>query len=116
MNQPVSYHNRTFRSVSSSANGEVSTDTIFHYQQTDEVVMGTYAGGTIRHGMLLARADCFGNLDMRYQHLTQNGELLTGTCQTVPEVLPDGRLRLHETWQWTSGDFSRGESVLEEVV
>ncbi len=116
MNQPVSYHNRTFRSVSSSANGEVSADTLFHYQQTDEVVMASYAGGTIRHGMLLARADCFGNLDMRYQHLNQDGQLLTGTCQTVPEVLPDGRLRLHETWQWTSGDFSRGESVLEEIV
>jgi len=78
--------------------------------------MASYAGGDIRHGMLLARADCFGHLDMRYQHLNQNGQLLTGTCQTVPEVLPDGRLRLHETWQWTSGDFSRGESVLEEVV
>jgi len=78
--------------------------------------MASYAGGDIRHGMLLARADCFGLLDMRYQLLYQNGLLLTGTCQTVPEVLPDGRLRLHETWQWTSGDFSRGESVLEEVL
>jgi len=115
MAQPVSYHNRTFRSVNSSANGEVSTDTVFHYQQTDEVVMATYSGGAIRHGMLLARADCFGHLDARYQHLNQDGKLLTGTCQTVPEVLPDGRLRLYETWQWTSGDFSRGESILEEI-
>jgi hypothetical protein len=65
--------------------------------------------------MLLARADCFGHLDARYQHLNQDGKLLTGTCQTVPEVLPDGRLRLYETWQWTSGDFSRGESILEEI-
>ncbi len=33
----------------------------------------------------------------------------------IPEVLPDGRLRLREVWQWTSGDLSQGESVVEEV-
>ncbi|MGI4734285.1 MAG: hypothetical protein ACRYG7_03815 [Janthinobacterium lividum] len=112
---PVSYHNRTFKSASSSANGEVSEDTIFRYQQADEVVTATYAGGDIRQGMLLARADALGRLNMRYQHLNHRGELMTGTCQTVPELLPDGRLRLHETWQWTSGDCSSGASVLEEI-
>jgi hypothetical protein len=33
----------------------------------------------------------------------------------VPEVLPDGKIRLRENWQWTSGDFSEGESVIEEI-
>ncbi len=112
----VNYHNRKFRSVSSSANGEVGEETIFHYQQTDEIVTASYAGGNIRHGMLLARADSCGHLDMRYQQLNQHGTLMTGTCQTVPEVLPDGRLRLHETWRWTSGDFSHRESVVEEIL
>ncbi|RZK30867.1 MAG: n-acetylglutamate synthase, partial [Hymenobacter sp.] len=88
MTVPVNYHNRTFRSVNTSANGEVGEATIFQYQQTDEVVMASYTGGDIRHGMLLARADCFGHLDARYQHLNHHGILMTGTCQTVPEVLP----------------------------
>jgi hypothetical protein len=42
------------------------------------------------------------------------GELMTGICRSTPEILPDGRIRLHESWQWTSGDESRGFSVVEE--
>lgn len=111
----ISYHNRKFRSVSNSETGEVGQETIFHYQQTDDLVTASYAGGDIRQGMLIAKADPAGHLDMRYQHLNQQGTLMTGMCKTVPEVLPDGRLRLHETWQWTSGDHSKGQSIVEEV-
>jgi hypothetical protein len=53
---------------------------------------------------------------MRYQHVNKQNELMTGRCHSVPERLPDGRLRMHESWQWTSGDNSSGESVIEEVT
>jgi len=52
---------------------------------------------------------------MRYEHVNKDGELMTGRCHSVPEKLADGRLRMHEKWQWTSGDQSSGESTLEEV-
>ncbi len=52
---------------------------------------------------------------MRYQHLNQKGELMTGKCFSTPETLSDGRIRLREKWQWTSGDFSEGESIVEET-
>jgi hypothetical protein len=55
-------------------------------------------------------------LDARYQHVNTSGELMTGQCKSTPEVLPDGRLRLHESWRWTSGDMSEGRSVVEEVA
>jgi hypothetical protein len=29
--------------------------------------------------------------------------------------LGNGKIRLHETWQWTSGDFSSGTSIIEEI-
>ena len=109
------YDLRTFRSVSNAPNGEVNTQTVFHYRQSGETVWATYEGGGIRFGQLLAKVAPDGSLDMRYQHLNHRGELMTGTCHSVPEVLPDGRLRLHETWQWTSGDYSSGESVVEEI-
>ena len=48
--------------------------------------------------------------------LDVTGLLRTGTCQATPEVLPDGRLRLHEEWQWTNGDRSVGRSIVEEVA
>ncbi|RSK36027.1 n-acetylglutamate synthase [Hymenobacter metallilatus] len=112
----INYHNRVFRSVDSTPNGEVDAETSFYYQQEGNLVTATYSGGDIRWGMLLALADAAGNLTMRYQHLNQQHEFRTGICLTTPEVLSDGRLRLHERWQWTSGDQSAGHSVLEEVL
>ena len=52
---------------------------------------------------------------MRYQYVNEKGEIMTGRCHSIPELLPDGRLRLHETWQWTSGHHSAGKSVVEEI-
>jgi hypothetical protein len=40
---------------------------------------------------------------------------MTGVCRSTAEILSDGRIRLLEKWQWTSGDFSEGESVVEEI-
>jgi hypothetical protein len=40
---------------------------------------------------------------------------MTGVCHSKPEILKNGKIRLHETWQWTSGDQSKGKSILEEV-
>ena len=112
---PINYHNRIFRSLSNTDNGEVGAETTFYYQQKDQIVSATYEGGSIRFGTLIAVVDEAGHLDMRYQHVNGKGELMTGRCHSIPELLPDGRLRLHETWQWTSGDHSAGQSVVEEV-
>lgn len=40
---------------------------------------------------------------------------MTGTCNSRPELLKNGKIRLHEEWQWTSGDKSKGKSILEEI-
>jgi hypothetical protein len=112
---PVNYDDRTFRSVSNSPSGEVDAETIFHYHQTGDVVWATYAGGAIRFGTVIASVDALGCPDMRYQHVNTRGELMTGQCRSTPEILADGRIRLHEVWQWTSGDYSQAQSVVEEV-
>lgn len=111
----INYDKRKFVPVTNTENGEVSGATVFHYHQQEDVVWATYAGGGVRWGTLVARVDEESCLDMRYSHVNDAGELMTGRCRSVPEVLTDGRLRLHETWQWTSGDESRGESVVEEL-
>ena len=112
----INYDNKTFASVKNSATGEVSSETIFNYHQTDDLVWAEYAGGAIVFGNLVAKVvenDC---LEMRYQHLNVSGELMTGECVSMPEILAGGRIRLHEKWRWTSGDFSSGESVIEEII
>lgn len=101
--------------MANTDNGEVGDETRFHYQQDGELVWAEYGGGAIRKGFLIATMLPDNSLDMRYQHVNTQGDLMTGRCRSTPEVLPDGRLRLHERWQWTSGDESAGESVVEEV-
>jgi hypothetical protein len=112
----IHYQGKIFRAVQNTPNGEVSGETRFHYHQTGNVVTADYAGGGIAHGHLIALAAFDGSLDMRYHHVNVRGELQTGICRSVPEILPDGRLRLHETWQWTSGDCSQGTSLVEEEI
>jgi hypothetical protein len=52
---------------------------------------------------------------MRYHQLNINHELMTGICKSKPEILNNGKIRLHETWEWTSGDKSKGNSIIEEL-
>ena len=111
----ISYDRRIFRPLSNSETGEVGDETLFRYHQKDDIVWAEYSGGQIRFGTLIATMLDDGSLDMRYQHINANGDLMTGVCRSTPELLPDGRIRLHEKWQWTSGDFSSGESVIEEI-
>lgn len=112
----INYDNRTFKSVANSETGEVSQDTTFHYHQQDKLVWAEYAGGEIVFGSLIAKVLPDDSLEMRYRHLNKRGELMTGKCRSTPEVLSDGRLRLYEKWHWTSGDFSAGESILEQII
>ena len=40
---------------------------------------------------------------------------MTGICFSKPEIMENGKIRLYETWEWTSGDNSKGNSILEEI-
>jgi len=111
----ISYENRKFRSIQNSESGEVGANTLFHYHQSDDLVWAEYSGGEIVFGTLIARVHDDNSLDMRYQHLSRLGELMTGVCRSTPEILTDGRIRLHEKWTWTCGDHSSGESIIEEI-
>jgi hypothetical protein len=111
----INYDDRRFASVSNTASGEVSSETVFHYHQTNDLVWAEYRGGEIRFGSLIAKVLDDARLEMRYQHLNAKGELMTGRCVSTPEILADGRIRLFEKWHWTCNDFSSGESVVEEI-
>lgn len=112
----ISYGGRKFASIKNSATGEVGSETTFHYHQDGNIVWAEYSGGEIVRGHLIAVCDDDGVLDMRYHHVNRNGELMTGICVSTAEILPDGRIRLHEKWQWTCGDYSSGESTIEEIL
>ena len=111
----IKYNNRKFRSIHNSGSGEVDSETIFHYRQRDNVIWATYEGGAIRHGTLCGIVTEDERLDFRYAHVNRADEIMTGRCLSTPRLLPDGRIRLREEWQWTSGDLSSGQSEIEEI-
>ena len=111
----LNFHKKIFGSLSNTANGEVGNETLFYYSQAGDIVWAEYAGGAIVKGFLIAKVLESSVLDMRYEHINSSGELMTGKCYSTPEVLSDGRIRLYEKWQWTSGDMSSGESIVEEI-
>mgnify|MGYP000607397149 CR=1 FL=1 len=111
----MNYNNKKFRALSNSENGEIEEGLIFHYQQTGNVLTCAYEGSQIKSGHLIGLVHEDGSIEMRYHQVNLKGELMTGTCKSVPEVQANGKIRLYETWQWTSGDLSSGQSILEEV-
>lgn len=111
----MNYNNKKFKAIANSPNGETSEETIFEYIQDGNILTSEFKGGLIKYGHLLGLVDDKGNIDMRYHQINTRGELMTGKCISQPEILPNGKIRLFEEWQWTSGDLSTGKSILEEI-
>lgn len=111
----MNYNNKRFRAIQNSDNGETSEDTIFHYKQNGNILTSTYRGGEIIEGHLIGIVDDKGVINLSYHQINQQGKIMTGTCTSTPEVGENGKIRLIEDWQWTSGDKSKGQSIIEEL-
>lgn len=111
----MNYHNKKFRAINNTENGETSVETIFHYQQTDTILTAEYSGGKIKKGHLIGLVKENGTIDISYHQINEQNELMTGVCYSTPEILSNGKIRLHELWQWTSHDKSKGKSIIEEI-
>ncbi|WP_018922614.1 hypothetical protein [Salsuginibacillus kocurii] len=111
----INYDGRTFVSKTNTANGEVSGDTTFNYEQQGQILTATYGGGEIVTGRLIGLVNEDGSLHFRYNHVNHANELRGGECYSQPEVLENGKIRLHEQWKWMDDEQTEGESVVEEV-
>lgn len=109
----INLNGKYFKSIVNSDNGEVSSETIFHYRQKGDTVWATYEGGAIKFGTLSGsiKED---KLEFNYQHQNTAGDFLTGKCKSIVKKVAD-KIRLKESWQWTCGDYSSGTSLLEEI-
>ena len=107
---------KRFVAQENTGSGEVSAQTVFEYHQRDGVVWATYSGGEISYGQLIGHYIADDRFTIRYQHINSQGTLMTGKCETAVSEDADGNLQLSETWEWTSGDFSSGTSVLVEEM
>lgn len=111
----MNYNGKIFKPILNAVNGETSDQTLFKYQQSGNILTAKYTGGKIIEGHLIGIVNENGCIDMRYHQINDKYEIMTGTCQSKPEILENGKIRLHENWQWTSGDQSKGQSILDEI-
>lgn len=111
----INYNGRKFVPEMNSENGEVSEQTLFLYHQNGSLLWAEYSGGDILNGSLIGSVSDNGELDFVYHHMNRDMKVKTGKCHSVPTVMENGKIKLSEQWEWTSGDFSKGESLLVEV-
>lgn len=103
---------RLFVPVADQGAGQVGLGTRFHYRESDGQVWAAYEGGDVVRGQLVGTRQ--GDwLDFRYVQLRTDGTTASGHCRSQVTALPDGRLRLAETWEWESQP-GRGTSEVEE--
>lgn len=107
----ISYDGRRFSPVAE----EPHAVPVAHYHQAGDLIWGEFSGGEARRGTLVGTSDDAGEIRFAYCMVLDDGRIVTGLCHSVPEMLPDGRIRLAETWERYGSDASSGVSVLEEL-
>ncbi|AZF08195.1 hypothetical protein [Pseudomonas sp. R5-89-07] len=108
-------HNRRF-AVADNARGLSGTGTVFHYQIEDGVISSTYQGGRIRAGTQVGRVSGAETIELLFQCVTLEGELLAGWSRGTVGVDHAGRTTLSFVWGWLSGATGGGESSYVEII
>ena len=110
----INYEGKRFVPRENTENGEVDGDTVFCYHQIGTDFHAEYAGGEVKKGFMIGKVCENGELDFYYQHLNQSDEIRAGKCHSIP-LVKNGKLEMHEEWQWLNGDCSRGNSIVVEI-
>jgi hypothetical protein len=108
-------HNRRF-AVANNAQGLSGAGTVFCYQVKDGVISSTYQGGRIRLGTQVGRVTGAETIELLYQCVTLEGELLAGWSRGTLGVDHAGRTTLSFVWGWLSGAVGGGESSYVEIT
>ncbi|NVZ83500.1 hypothetical protein HX836_16950 [Pseudomonas yamanorum] len=108
-------NNRRFI-VAGNTHGLSGAGTVFHYHVDANAIWGTYQGGRIRMGNQVGRATGPDTIELLYQCLTTEGEILAGWSRGTVGVDDAGRTTLAFVWGWLSGAEGGGESSYVELV
>lgn len=101
---------KTFRAMSNSKNGHLNTETEMRFTSDGEIIEGSYSGGTIAAGHVLARRIGEAELEMLYHGATRDGAHNAGKARATFAPDHEGRIRMRLDWQWLTGDQSKGQS------
>ncbi|WP_082460516.1 hypothetical protein [Pseudomonas mediterranea] len=108
-------NNRRF-TIADNVHGLSDAGTVFHYHVEENTISGTYQGGQIRMGNLVGRVTGPDTIELLYQCLTTDGEILAGWSRGTVGVDLAGRTTLIFIWGWLFGATGGGESNHVELV
>jgi hypothetical protein len=108
----IDYDQRRF---ASTAHGPDADAAVAIYHQDGDLLWADFSGSDVRRGFLSGLNAADGTLEFTYTMVLEDGEIVAGRCWSVPEILPDGRIRLHERWERYGRNATSGVSQLEEV-
>lgn len=109
IDKTISFEGKTFILLHNSEAGETTEETIFEYDQEDDLVTADYAGGTIRYGKIIGKLDK-DQLHLVYQCLTTEGELKSGAAIGKISFDEAGKMILKLDWEWLSKSGTTGKS------
>ncbi|MEH1098288.1 hypothetical protein [Micromonospora sp. CPCC 205561] len=110
---PISYDGRRFRRPEEVTDDLATTAT---YHQQGDLVWADFAGGEVRRGSLVGRCAEDGTIAFSYSMVLRGGDVISGRSTSRPEVLADGRIRLHEEWERFAPRAGAGTSAIEEAA
>ena len=106
----INYDGRRFRAVGHGPDAPVAT-----YRQHGDLLWAEFSGGHARRGSLTGLCAEDGTLTFAYTMVLDDGEIISGSCRSTPEILADGRILLHEEWERYGEHAAAGTSEIEEV-
>ena len=95
--------------------GVSGADTVFEYQVHGQRITGTYRGGRIAEGHMVGRVTGARTIELLFQCLTHDGDLLAGRSRGRVSRNARGLAELHFDWSWLTGDGPGGQSSYIEL-
>ncbi|TCC07866.1 hypothetical protein [Kribbella soli] len=90
--------------------------TVASYRQRGDLLWADFSGGRVRRGALTGVCRPDDTLEFSYSMVLADGAVVAGHCESTPEFLPDGRIRLHERWERYGPQAATGVSELDEIA
>lgn len=106
--------NKSFELIENSS-GHASAKTIMRFSNQAEPYLAAYSGPNTVHGQVIVRTSKAGVLEMLYQSLTTDGELVAGRAEVTLHENGHGQLMMQLNWQWLTGSLNSGISIWQEI-
>ncbi|MBI5891692.1 MAG: hypothetical protein HZB47_13680 [Nitrosomonadales bacterium] len=106
-------NNKQFVTIGNE-HGLSSSETVFHYSQSGEIITGQYGGGEIVEGCFVGRFTSPDRIELLFQCVTKTSKLLAGKSSGQISTSASGKLHLSFDWQWLHGDEGGGTSSYVE--